>query len=143
MSKMTMDIEWPQLGITVTAESLDYNQRFSEKFWESLPFETVQLHAMVTGEDMYAYSPVSPLEHKRLAEVTKPISELPVGQITWSILGLVAIVYGPCTEPLATRPIALIPEKDHTRLKQAGREAWNSIYFSKEPLRVVFRKRGR
>jgi hypothetical protein len=143
MNKMTMDIEWPQLGITVTAESLDYNQRFSAKFWECLPFETVQLHAMVTGEDMYAYSPVSPLEHKRLAEVTNLISDLPVGQITWSILGLVAIVYGPCTEPLATRPIALIPEKDHTRLKQAGREAWNSIYFSKEPLRVVFRKRGR
>jgi len=140
MDRMVMEVEWPKLGITVQAESLDFNQRFSEKFWESLPFETIQLHAMVTGEDMYSYCPVSPLEHQRLAEVAKPISELPVGQITWSILGLVAIVYGPCTEPLATRPIALIPERDHQKLKEAGRAAWNSIFFTKEPLGVIFRE---
>lgn len=142
MDKQVMEIIWPSLRITVLAESLEYNQHLSRKFWESLPFNTVQLHAMVTGEDMYSYCPVSPVEHLHLVEKKIPINEVPPGHVTWSALGLVAIVYGECTEPLTTQPIAYIPEQFHQDLKRAGKAAWDSIYLTKQKLVVEFKRKG-
>ena len=142
MKNPIIEIEWPKLGITLEATFLNYNRRFSEHFWNSLPFKTVQLHAMVTGEDMYSYCPVSPIEYMHLVEKRLPIDEQPVGYIGWSALGLVAIVYGPCTEPLRTQPIAQIPKRFHADLKWAGRAAWEAIFNTKEKLIVEFRKKG-
>jgi len=141
MSKQVMEIHWSKIGITIEAEPLAYNKKFFEKFWDSLPFKTLQLHAMVTGEDMYSYCPVSPVEYMHLVEKRLPINEVPPGYVTWSGLGLVAGVYGPCTEPLRTQPIARIPERLHGNLKQAGRAAWESIFITKEKLLVEFRKK--
>jgi len=142
MSKQVMEIYWPKIGITIEAEPLNYNKKFFEKFWESLPFKTLQLHAMVTGEDMYSYCPVSPVEYMHLVEKRLPINEVPPGYVTWSGLGLVAVVYGPCTEPLRTQPIAKIPKRLHADLKRAGRAAWESIFITKEKLLVEFRKKA-
>jgi len=142
MSKKTIEVKWPKLGISVEAEFLPYNRKFSEQFWKSLPFKTVQLHAMVTGEDMYSYCPVSPIEYMDLVEKRLPINEVPPGYITWSGLGLLAMVYGPCTEPLRTQPIAKVPKRFHEDLKKAGRAAWESIFNTKEKLIVEFRKKG-
>ena len=142
MSKQVMEIHWRKIGIMIEAEPLDYNRKLYEKFRGSLPFTTVQLHAMVTGEDMYSYCPVSPVEYMDLVEKRLPINEVPPGYVTWSGLGLVAVVYGPCTEPLRTQPIARIPERLHANLKQAGRAAWGSIFITKEKLLVEFRKKA-
>lgn len=140
--KKIFQVEWPKLGIRLEAAPLPYNQKFFEHFWNSLPFKTIQLHAMVTGEDMYSYCPVSPIEYMDLVEKRLPINEVPPGYITWSGLGLVAIVYGPCTEPLKTQPIAEIPRRFHEDLKRAGWAAWDSIFNTKEKLVVVFKKKG-
>ncbi len=142
MEKPVMEIHWAKLGILVEAEPLNYSVEFFGKFWESLPFKTIQLHAMVTGEDMYSYCPVSPVEYMHLVEKRIPIKDVPPGLVTWSGLGLVAIVYGPCTEPLTTQPIARIPDRFLSDLKKAGRSAWDSIYFTKEKLVVEFRAKG-
>lgn len=142
MDIKVMEIQWPNIGITVEAVPLDYNIKFAEKFWENLPFKTIQLHAMVTGEDMYSYCPVSPVEYMHLVEKRIPIMDVPPGYITWSGLGLVAVVYGPCSEPLNTQPIAVIPERFHADLKRAGQAAWNSIYITKEKLIAEFRTKG-
>jgi len=141
MSELAMEIRWPKLGISLDAEALDYNKELYRKFWESLPFTTLQLHAMVTGEDMYSYCPVSPVEYMHLVERKLPINEVPPGYVTWSGLGLVAVVYGPCTEPLRTQPIAKIPESFHEELRKAGRAAWDSIFITKDKLPVEFRKK--
>jgi hypothetical protein len=140
--KKIFQVEWPKLGIRLEAAPLPYNQKFFEHFWNSLPFKTIQLHAMVTGEDMYSYCPVSPIEYMHLVEKRLPINEVPPGYITWSALGLVAVVYGPCTEPLRTQPIAEIPKRFHEDLKRAGRATWESIFNTKEKLVVVFKKKG-
>jgi len=137
-----IEVEWPKLGIKVEAKALSYNRGLFDAFCDSLPFETIQLHAMVTGEDMYSYCPVSVVEYQGLIEKKIKITEEPVGMISWSGLGLVAIVYGPCTEPLTTQPIAQIPEQYHEDLKRAGRAAWESIFNTKELLVVQFRVKG-
>lgn len=142
MSKRFLDISWPKLGITLEAESLDYNQKFSERFWESLPFKTIQLHAMVTGEDMYSYCPVSPVEYFHLVDKRVPINELPPGYVTWSGLGLVAIVYGRCSETLKTQPVARVQERFLEDLKMVGRAAWESIFITKDLLVVEFKEKG-
>jgi len=138
IGKKIMEIRWPTIGVRVEAESLDYNREFSQKFWESLPFKTIQLHAMVTGEDMYSYCPVSPVDYLHLVEKRVPINEVPPGYVTWSTLGLIAIVYGPCSEPLKTQPVARIPDRFLEDLKRAGRAAWESIFITKEKLLVIF-----
>jgi hypothetical protein len=134
-------VEWPGLGVKLEAGPLPFNRKLFDCFWRSLPFRTIQLHAMVSGEDMYSYCPVSPVEHIGLVERQVPIHELPPGSITWSTLGLVAIVYGPCTESLRTQPIAAIPKRFHEDLKRAGRAAWDSIFTTKEKLIVEFGKK--
>lgn len=136
---MQMEISWPKLGITVDAEMLDFNQALAQKFWQTLPFKSIQLHAMVTGEDLYAYSPVSIVEYADLVEKRIPIDKMPVGYVAWSPLGLFAIYYGPCTEPLQSTPIACIPKRDHEKLIAAGRAVWNSILVTKDPIVVEVR----
>ena len=140
--KKIFQVEWPKLGIRLEAGPLPYNQKLFEFFWRSMPFKTIQLHAMVTGEDMYSYCPVSPIEYMHLVEKQLPINKVPPGYITWSALGLVAIVYGPCTEPLRTQPIAEIPKPFHEDLRRAGRAAWDSIFNTKEKLLVEFKQIG-
>jgi len=137
-----IEVEWPKIGIKVEANALSYNRGLFDAFRKSLPFETIQLHAMVTGEDMYSYCPVSVVEYLDLVEKKIKINEEPVGMISWSGLGLVAIIYGPCTEPLTTQPIAQIPEQYHDNLKKAGRAAWESIFNTKELLVAQFREKG-
>jgi hypothetical protein len=141
-SEKTLEVEWPKLGIKVEAKGLSYNRELFDAFCKSLPFETIQLHAMVTGEDMYSYCPVSVVEYQNLIENKIKINEGPVGSVCWSGLGLVAIIYGPCTEPLTTQPIALIPQKYHDDLREAGRAAWESIFNTKQLLVVEFREKG-
>jgi len=138
----TLEVEWPKLGIKVEAKALPYNRKLFDAFCESLPFETIQLHAMVSGEDMYSYSPVSVVEYQDLIERRIEISEEPVGMIAWSGLGLVAIIYGPCTETLTANPIAQIPEQYHEDLKRAGRAAWDSIFNTKELIVAKFSVKG-
>ncbi len=140
--KKTFQVEWPKLGIKLEAGPLPYNQKLFDFFWRSMPFKTIQLHAMVTGEDMYSYCPVSPIEYMHLVEKQLPINKVPPGYITWSGLGLVAIVYGPCTEPLRTQPIAEISKRYHEDLRRAGRAAWDSIFNTKEKLLVEFKQIG-
>ncbi len=137
-----LEIEWPKLGIKVEAEPLSFNQGLFDAFCKSLPFEAIQLHAMVTGDDMYCYCPVSLVQYRDLVERKIKINEEPVGMVSWSGLGLVPIVYGPCTEPLRTQGMAQIPEQYHEDLKRAGRAAWESIFNTKEILVVQFRLKG-
>lgn len=138
---MVMKISWPKIGITVEAAPLEYNRRLYDLFMEMAPFKTVQLHAMVTGEDLYAYTPRSIVGNTSLVEKRIPINEMPVGYVAWSVLGLFAIYYGPCTEDLASTPIAAIPASDHEKLIAAGRAVWNSIQLTKDPIIVEVSKK--
>jgi len=142
MRKPVIEIEWPKIEIIVEAVALDYNKKYAEQFFESLPFKTIQLHAMVTGELIYSYCPLNPIENMHLAEKRLRIHKLPPGYISWGGLGLVGIKYGPCTEPLRTQPIAQIPERFHVDLKRAGRATWEAMFNTKEKLIVEFRKKG-
>jgi hypothetical protein len=134
-----LEIEWPVLGARVRAEALDFNNELFAAFCQHVPFKTIQLHAMVTGEDIYAYCPGTVLEHQEKIEKRVRICDEPEGYIAWSGLGLVAIVYGPCGEPLSTQPIARVVREDIETLKYVGREVWDSIFNTKRLITAEFK----
>lgn len=142
VSEKIIEIEWPKVGVKVEAKALPYNQKVYDAFCSSLPFETVQLHAMVTGKLLYSYSPTSIIEHMDKIEKRIKITEEPVGMVAWSGLGLITNVYGTVTEPLKTQPIAQIPEEFHEDLIKAGRAVWDAIFYTKELVVVQYRLKG-
>ncbi|MFF3343699.1 hypothetical protein ACFYWW_34310, partial [Streptomyces flavidovirens] len=48
-----IEIAWPDLGITVTAKLDDRNRELVDALWESLPYRSLQGHALVAGEHLY------------------------------------------------------------------------------------------
>jgi len=136
------EMEWPSLQTKVDAELfMDKNPDLCKVFWDSMPFETIQLHALVSGEDMYAYCPVNAVEFHKKGKLPVAISEAPVGSITYSALGIVAVYYGPITEPLKSQLIGRVKTDHIDILKLVGKAAWDSIYNTKEIIKVIFRRR--
>lgn len=137
------EIEWPSLNARVDAELfMDKNPDLCKVFWDSMPFETIQLHAMVSGEDMYAYCPVNEVEFHHKGRLPVVISEAPVGSITYSVLGLVAVYYGHITEDLTTQLIGKVNEEHLDTLESVGRAVWDSIYNTKKIIKVEFRQKA-
>lgn len=136
------EMEWPVLRAKVDAELfMDKNPDLCKIFWESMPFETIQLHAVVSGEDLYAYCPVNEVEFHHQGKLPVILSEAPVGSITYSILGLVAVYYGPITENLKTQMIGQVNKEHLDTLKNVGKAVWDSIYNTKKIIKVIFRKK--
>jgi hypothetical protein len=53
-----IEIEWVQPGITVTAELTSQNPRLADLLWhELLPYNSLQNHALVSGNHLYHLVP--------------------------------------------------------------------------------------
>lgn len=137
-----IEMEWPSLNAKVEAELFMHkNPELCKVFWDSLPFETIQLHAMVSGEDMYAYCPVNAVEFYNKGKAPVVIAKAPIGSITYSSLGLLAVYYGSITEDLKTQLIAQVKKEDLDILKSVGRAVWDSIYNTKKLIKVIVGKK--
>jgi hypothetical protein len=137
MKKFT--IRWPDLNIQVEAKMLDKNPELCAAFWDHLPFQTIQSHALVAGVEMYSWVPIVTTAQIRIEE---PFDQQPIGTVNfYSFYGLLSIKYGPVSEPLPAPPIAEIRgQKDLEKLKIVGREAWDSIMHTKRLIRQVMEK---
>ena len=136
------EMEWPSLKAKVDAKLfMDRNPELCKVFWDCMPFETIQLHAVVSGEDMYAYCPVNEVEFHNKGKHPVVISEAPAGSITYSVLGLVAVYYGSITENLKTQLIGQVKGENLDILKSVGKAVWDSMYNTKKIIIVVFRKK--
>ena len=47
-----LEMEWPEIGIRVEAEPLDFNQDFYNYFLDNLPVKGIQSHAVVSGRSI-------------------------------------------------------------------------------------------
>jgi hypothetical protein len=140
--KNILEIEWPILGTKIEADPLAYNTEYFKVFCRLLPFKTIQQHTLVTGYSMVSYCPANALEYSHLFEKAVPFPEAPVGTVYWGTLGVVGIIYGPCTETLSTLPIAMVQNHAHDAIKKVGRAAWESVFNTKELIEVEFRLKG-
>lgn len=127
-------LHWEPLGIDVTARlQPELNEQLCAEFLEALPFTVLQQHAVVTGESMYAWTPLVSVAPTPIKE---RICDAPVGRLRFSqATGNKLIVqYGPTTETLYVPVLGMVARKDIDRLPSVGRAVWDSAFHTKDPI---------
>ncbi|MEM4383384.1 MAG: hypothetical protein QXU44_04940 [Candidatus Caldarchaeum sp.] len=130
----------------VVAEGIDKNQEALDWFIDSLPLDAFQGHAMVSGELLYVMNLVMktepPVKYHRLA--TEDLSKQDIGRVSFFAtagrIGSIMLKYGQVTESMHYPTVAQVRRDHLPRLKQVGRAVWDSIFITKNPLKVVFKR---
>ena len=124
-------LTWQPLGASVKAVlATSENPELCDDLLRALPFTILQDHAVVTGESMYAWTPIvstAPIH------VRERICDAPMGRLRFSqSTGQKLIVqYGSTTEDLAQPVLGEILGPDVEKLPEVGRKVWESTYESK------------
>jgi hypothetical protein len=137
-----IEIEWIQPAITVTAELTDQNPRLAELLWhELLPYNSLQSHALVSGNHLYHLVPRPELIYIE-AEHKEDRTQSPDGTVFLSQLQHLAVKYGPLSEYLPAAPVARVLDDHIGLLRQAGQACWEAAWNSKQPIEVRVRRKG-
>jgi hypothetical protein len=136
-----IEIAWPDLDITVTAELDDRNTVLADALWESLPYQSLQGHALVAGYHLYHAAPIPSLLHLH-GSTRIDRREAPDGTVFCSALQHLGIKYGTLTEPMLASPVGQIRAEDLEALNEAGKAVWDAVYSTKKPILVEVRKAG-
>ncbi|WP_218003400.1 hypothetical protein [Nocardia concava] len=137
-----IEIAWPELGLTVTAELDGRNPELADALWEALPYRSLQGHALVAGQHLYHVAPIPSLLHVPAAEKIADRRDAPDGTVFLSALQHLGIKYGTLTEPMPAAPVGRIRDEDVAVLLEAGQAVWDSVYSTKQPILVEVRKAG-
>lgn len=125
-------LTWEPIGVTVDAYlATSENPELCKDILDALPFRIVQDHAVVTGESIYAWTPLISTAPIRVRE---RICDAPKGRLRFSqSTGQKFIVqYGPTTEDLAQPVLGEIVPEHADRLDAVGRKVWESTFETKE-----------
>jgi hypothetical protein len=125
-------LSWQPGGIEAIATlSSDLNKELCSDFLAALPFTVLQDHAMVTGESMYAWTPLVNLAPVR---VTERICDAPIGRLRYSQAtgNKLVVQYGPTTEILRAPVLGQVRAADLSKLRDVGRAVWDSNFRSKD-----------
>ncbi|MEU8900474.1 hypothetical protein [Nocardia sp. NPDC048505] len=137
-----LDIAWPELGLTVTAELDGRNAELADALWEALPYRSLQGHALVAGQHLYHVAPIPSLLHLPASTRIPDRRDAPDGTVFCSALQHLGIKYGPLTEPMPASPVGRIRDADLPALREAGQAIWESVYSTKQPLVAEVRRAG-
>ncbi|MCP2330332.1 DUF3830 family protein [Actinoalloteichus caeruleus] len=138
-----IEIEWVQPGITVTADlNEERNPRLADLLWnELLPYNSLQNHALVSGNHLYHLVPHHQLVYTR-AEYKEDRTKSPDGTVFLSQLQHLAVKYGPLSEYLPAAPVGHVVPEDVEALRAAGRACWEAAWSSKQVIEVRVRRKG-
>ncbi|WP_338491403.1 hypothetical protein [Streptomyces sp. SJL17-4] len=142
ISGRQIEISWPDLGITVTAELDGRNTELADALWEALPYQSLQGHALVAGEHLYHAAPIPSLLHLTAETRIPDRRDAPDGTVFLSALQHLGIKYGTLTEPMPASPVGRIRQEDVPGLLEAGKAVWDSVYSTKKPILVEVRRAG-
>src|ERR1043165_4223131 len=96
--KRQIEIEWVELRKSVTATLVeDRNQALCNLLWEHLPYNSIQTHALVSGEHLYHIAPITDLV-TTVADHKEDRTQSPDGAVFLSQLQHMAIKYGRLSE---------------------------------------------
>lgn len=125
-------LTWQPLGITVDAWlAVNENPELCNDLIQALPFAVVQDHAVVSGESMYAWTPIvstAPV-HVKERQCDAPIGRLRYSQGTGNKL---ILQYGEVTEDIATPVLGEVVPEHTERLAEVGRRVLESTFETKE-----------
>ncbi|MGI4815125.1 MAG: DUF3830 domain-containing protein [Janthinobacterium lividum] len=131
-----IDIHWPSLDIKVVAELADEdNPELCEEFWQHLPFKILQAHPVVSGESVYAWTPIVSTAPVRKRE---RIVDCEVGRLRYSQStgNKISVQYGKGLEPLAQPVLGMVLPEYRALLPKMGKAVWNNIFWQKEQIFV-------
>jgi len=138
-------MEWPELGLAVRANALDYNKEYFNYFLDNCPLNGVQSHAVVSGKLMYIMNlKLQRFPKERYMDLRKEdLAEMAVGRVgifvTFGRVGSVMVKYNEITEPMSYPTIAQVRDQDLGTLAKAGAAVWDAMYRTKQIINVVYR----
>ncbi|MFD0690753.1 cucumopine synthase-related protein [Actinomadura fibrosa] len=136
-----IEIDWSDLGITVTVDLDGRNAELAQALWDGLPYRSLQGHALVAGHHLFHVAPVSELLYMP-ATCKVDRRGAPDGTVFCSRLQHLGIKYGRLSEPMPATPIGRVREEDLDALDEAGRSVWDAVYSSTRPLIAEVRRAG-
>lgn len=143
-----LEIEWPDLETKITATLLWKDApRICEAVWKALPFESILVHAMISGQMLYNPTKIR-IPH--IIENVKSLHVLEPGSITFSpvLASNIVIAYGIITEPMDQCWFAKTNDSDIDKLKRVGVLVWENMMqkadlhthrYVKKPIKVIYR----
>jgi len=137
MKKEYVLIRWKTLGCQVKAEILnERNPRACEEFKKSLPYRSIQSHAVVAGGQMYCpYRLI--LDEKDC--VTENMAEQPPGRMNIELdFQYLSLNYDVITEAVPAVALLQIVDADLEKIPAIGERVWNNLLFSDEYIPVEF-----
>ncbi len=144
---MSLMISWPKLGLTCSMEPHIKNQFLYDWFISGLPYESVQGHAVVSGDLLYTKNITVPkMEFNYDKLETDLLTDAPVGTVFINVsrgrVGTIMIKYSPAiTEDMPYPVIGQIASADLKTLHVAGNLVWHGYYDSKQYTLSQFKKR--
>jgi Cucumopine synthase C-terminal helical bundle domain len=137
-----IEIEWMGIGRKVTADLFDdQNVELSELLWNNLPYNSVQNHALVSGDHLYHVAPIAKLVYSH-PTTREDRTKSPYGTVFLSHLQHLAVKYGELTEYLSAAAVGRVIPAHIATLKQAGQEIWNAVYRTKQVVEVRVTRKG-
>lgn len=135
-------LKFNPINITIKAKLLyDLNPNLCRILVKSLPYRSIQCHALVAGQQLYHYTPIIEAVTYR-AKTREDKTKQPIGRINMSSLELLSIKYGLITEYLESVPVAQVVDRDIEKLKEVGFFVWESIYKTKKLIMVTVSLEG-
>ncbi len=140
--KRQIEIEWVGINRKVTADLLDdKNAGLADLLWRNLPYNSIQSHALVSGDHLYHVAPINELVWAQPA-MREDRTKSPFGTVFLSHLQHMAVKYGELTEYLSAAAVGHVIQSDVPILKAAGAEIWNAVYRTKQVIEVRVTKKG-
>ncbi|HEX6241269.1 MAG TPA: hypothetical protein VFZ61_10265, partial [Polyangiales bacterium] len=109
--------------------------------WEMLPYNSLQNHALVSGDHLYHLVPSAELIYTHPQRKTDR-TKTPDGTLFLSQLQHLAIKYGRLSEYLSAAPVGYVVPEHLPLLREVGRACWNATYCTKEIVEVRVRRKG-
>lgn len=142
MEKEYIKMEWDLLKISVRAELLtEFNPIAVERLKATLPYTSIQSHAVVAGGQMYCpYKLVlSPDECN-----TENMAEQPIGRGNIELdFQYLSVNYGVVTEGVPAVAVLQVVEEDIPKLQWIGEQVLDNLFYGTKYMKVVMTYLGR
>ncbi|MFI8993285.1 hypothetical protein [Streptomyces sp. NPDC053542] len=135
-----IEISWQSIGakLRITLDE-GRNAQLVEPLWASLPYQTLQGHALVAGDCIYHVPPAHDLLHAVPDhKVDRKIQ--PNGTVFCSAVQHLTIKYGELTEPMPTAPIGSVVPEDLDTLPKIGQMVWDAVHGNGAPILAQVRR---
>jgi len=141
--KKAIDVEWVPFNIKVTIDldAEDLNPVFANLLWTHLPYNSLQNHALVSGNHLYHIVPFPEMVYKK-AQYKEDRTKSPDGTMFMSNLRHMAIKYGPLTEYIPAAPVGHVQAADMDKFREAGRKNWEAATKTHIPVEVRVTRHG-